>query len=213
LGLFGWVLGAPGRSPDKIAAVIQGPYAVLFLACQFLAVAITIFGFTAYAWTPLFGRDSIIGSIAPILIACSIGHAVPLGRIKIWHGVVLILGVCAGFVALAGLAGGSSGPDVPLSSFDQRFYGLVLPSLVGFLLGPLDGRAALAPCGRDPAREGASVRTAYGIGAVLFVGLLTINALLASAAGTWRTGRVVRWPARSIRRRGAGHGAEPPCGG
>lgn len=182
LGLFGWVLGAPGRSPDKIAAAIQGPYAVLFLACQFLAVAITIFGFIAYAWTPLFGRDTIIGSIALILIACSIGHAVPLRRIKIWHGVVLILGVSAGFVALAGLAGGSSGPDVPLSSFDQRFYGLVLPSLVGFLLGPwMDvqhwHRAV------EIQREGASVRTAYGIGAVLFVGLLTINALLASAAG------------------------------
>ncbi|UGB27552.1 thioesterase family protein [Methylorubrum sp. B1-46] len=182
LALFGWILGARGRSPDKIMAAIQGPYAILFLACQFLAVAITIFGFIAYAWMPLFGRDAVIGSIALILVACSIGHAIPLRRIKVLHGVVLILGVCAGLAAVAGLAGGSSGPGVPLSSFDQRFYGLVLPSLVGFLLGPwMDVQQWQRAV--EIHREGASVRSAYAIGAVLFVGLLTLNALLASAAG------------------------------
>lgn len=182
LALFGWILGAPGRSPEKIAATIQGPYAVLFLVCQFLAVAITIFSFAAYAWMPLFGRDTVLGLVMLVLVACSIGHAIPLRRIKIVHGVALILGLCAGFVLLAGLATESHGSDVPLSSLDERFYGLALPSLVGFLLGPwMDVQQWQRAV--EIRREGASVRVAYATGAILFGGLLTINALLASAAG------------------------------
>ena len=69
-----------------------------------------------------------------------------------------------------------------MASFDSRFYGLVIPTLVGFLLGPwLDiqqwQRAAAIH------REGGSVGLAYAVGAVLFFGLLSLNALLAAAAG------------------------------
>ncbi len=64
LGLFGWLLGAPRRRIDTIVASVQGPYALLFLGAQFFAVAITIFGFAAYAWLPLFGRDSVVGLVA-----------------------------------------------------------------------------------------------------------------------------------------------------
>ncbi|KMO40391.1 thioesterase [Methylobacterium variabile] len=182
LGLFGWILGAPGRSPDKITATIQGPYAVLFLACQFLAVAITIFGFAAYAWTPVFGRETVFGLIALVLVACSIGHALPLRSIRTLHGIALIPAVCAGLVALAGVATGLGGSGVPISSFDARFYGLALPSLVGFLLGPwMDVQQWQRAV--EIQRAGASVRLAYATGAILFLGLLTINALLASAAG------------------------------
>ncbi|MGT2481971.1 hypothetical protein ACU4GR_31060 [Methylobacterium oryzae CBMB20] len=80
LGLFGWVLGAPRRNLDAIVAAVQGPYALLFMGAQFFAVAITIFGFAAYAWLPLFGHDAAVGVIALALIACSIGHAVRAAR-------------------------------------------------------------------------------------------------------------------------------------
>ncbi len=182
LGLFGWILGAPRRSPDKIAAAVQGPYAVLFLACQFLAVAITIFGFAAYAWEPVVGRDAAMGVIGLVLVACSLGHAMPLRGIKILHGLALIPCMCAGFAMLAGLTTKSSGLVVPLSSFDERFYGLALPSLVGFLLGPwMDVQQWQRAV--EIQRAGASVRLSYAIGAILFFGLLAMNALLAATAG------------------------------
>ncbi|MBB2964616.1 thioesterase family protein [Methylobacterium sp. R2-1] len=120
--------------------------------------------------------------IALVLVACSIGHAIPLRSIKVLHGVALIVGVCAGIVALVRLASDFSSPGVPLSSFDERFYGLALPSLVGFLLGPwMDVQQWQRAV--EIQRAGASVRMAYASGAIIFVGLLTINALLASAAG------------------------------
>ncbi|SDA34619.1 Acyl-CoA thioesterase FadM [Methylobacterium sp. UNC378MF] len=182
LGLFGWLLGAPRRKLDAIVAAVQGPYALLFLGAQFFAVAITIFGFAAYAWLPLFGHDAAVGVIALVLIACSIGHAVPLRGIRIIHGVALVLGLSASATLFAGLPVHQVGGEVPLHAFDERFYGLIVPSLVGFLLGPwMDiqqwQRAA------EIRRTGGSVRVAYVAGAALFLGLLTINALLAARAG------------------------------
>ncbi|MGH9917074.1 MAG: acyl-CoA thioesterase, partial [Pyrinomonadaceae bacterium] len=61
-------------------------------------------------------------------------------------------------------------------------YGLVMPTLIGFLLGPwLDiqhwQRAVYIK------REGGSVGLAYGAGALLFFGFLLLNALTASAVG------------------------------
>lgn len=182
LGLFGWLLGSPRRSLDKIMAAVQGPYALLFLAAQFLAVAITIFGFAAYAWLPVFGRDAIVGVAALVLVACSIGHAVPLRGIRIFHGAALILGAIACVVMLVGLDASPGRANVPLHAFDERFYGLVIPSLVGFLLGPwMDVQQWQRAI--EIRRAGASVRSAYVAGAILFFGLLTINALLASTAG------------------------------
>lgn len=182
LGLFGWLLGAPRRRIDTIVASVQGPYALLFLGAQFFAVAITIFGFAAYAWLPLFGRDSVVGLVALILIACSIAHAVPLRGLRTIHSVALVLGLLACALLLVDLPRHPDGWTVPVHAFDERFYGLVVPSLVGFLLGPwMDiqhWQRAL-----EIRRSGGSVRVAYVTGAVLFLGLLTLNALLAARAG------------------------------
>ncbi|MGU3546172.1 thioesterase family protein [Methylobacterium sp. A52T] len=182
LGLFGWVLGAPRRNLDAIVAAVQGPYALLFMGAQFFAVAITIFGFAAYAWLPLFGHDAAVGVIALVLVACSLGHAVPLRGIRIVHCGALAVGLAASVILLGGLSAHRDGWDVPLQAFDERFYGLVVPSLVGFLLGPwMDIQQWQRAV--EIRRSGGSVRAAYMTGALLFLGLLTINALIAARAG------------------------------
>lgn len=53
----------PGGASTRLSRPCS-PYALLFLGAQFFAVAITIFGFAAYAWLPLFGRDSVVGLVA-----------------------------------------------------------------------------------------------------------------------------------------------------
>ena len=182
LSLFGWILGAPRRDLDRIVGVIQGPYALLFSLGQMFAVAITIFGFLAYAWLPLFGPGVIVGVVALVLVACSIGHAIPLRGIRIVHGVALVLGVIACAVMFPNLVAAPRGAPVPLYAFDERFYGLVVPSLVGFLLGPwMDIQQWQRAV--EIKRSGASVRSAYVAGAILFLGLLTVNALLAASVG------------------------------
>ena len=60
LFLFGWVLGAPNRDPVAIFRQVQSAYGGIFLLCQIGAVALTIFGFVAYVWQPLFGGDAAI---------------------------------------------------------------------------------------------------------------------------------------------------------
>lgn len=182
LGLFGWMLGAPRRNLDAIVAAVQGPYALLFMGAQFFAVAITIFGFAAYAWLPLFGHDAAVGVIALVLVACSLGHAVPLRGIRIVHCGALAVGLAASVILLGGLSAHRDGWDVPVQAFDERFYGLVVPSLVGFLLGPwMDIQQWQRAV--EIRRSGGSVRAAYVTGALLFLGLLTINALMAARAG------------------------------
>jgi acyl-CoA thioesterase FadM len=182
LGLFGWILGAPRRSLDALMAAVQGPYALLFLFGQFFAVAITVFGFATYAWLPLFGHDAAIGIVALVLVACSIGHATSLRGIRVLHGALLILGLAACVAIFAGLPAQPGPSEVSLHAFDERFYGLVVPSLVGFLLGPwMDIQQWQRAV--EIRRSGQSVRSAYGVGAALFLGLLTINALLAARAG------------------------------
>ncbi|GBU20005.1 hypothetical protein AwMethylo_42200 [Methylobacterium sp.] len=182
LGLFGWILGSPRIDPAKVLSSVEGPYAGLFLACQFFAVAITIFGFAAYAWMPLFGTNAALGIFVVILVACSIGHAISIRGLKKLHIAYLVLGLVASLTALYGLWNASDAPPTPLAAFDERFYGLAIPTLVGFLLGPwMDIQQWQRAV--EIRRSGGSVRVAYASGAALFFGLLVVNALLAGAAG------------------------------
>ena len=183
LALFGWVLGAPRRNPEALIAAVQGAYAPLFLGAQFFAVAITIFGFAAYGWLPLFGHEAAVGMVALVLVACSIGHAVPLRGIRIVHAALLVLGLIAAATMFAGSADPSRRPGRSRPGFRRALlWARRACRLVGFLLGPWmdiqQWQRAVEIWG-----SGGSVRAAYLTGAVLFLGFLSINALLAAAAG------------------------------
>jgi acyl-CoA thioesterase FadM len=182
LGLFGWIVGRARSSPDAIVKSFEGAYGGVILLFQLAAAAITIFGFVAYFWEPMFGGGTLMGAALFLLWACAIGHGLTLTAIKGLHVALLAVGVVAAALLLSALSGTKEAWTVPLASFDGRFYGLVVPTLVGLLLGPwLDiqqwQRAAAIQ------REGSSIRGAYAVGALLFFALLSINALLAAAAG------------------------------
>jgi acyl-CoA thioesterase FadM len=182
LGLFGWVVGRAKSPPDMIVKSFEDAYGGAILLFQFAAAAITIFGFVAYFWAPIYGRGAAIGVALLLLGASAIGHSLTLTGIKRLHVATLAVAVVAAALALSALPGTKDAAPVPLASFDSRFYGLGVPTLVGFLLGPwLDiqqwQRAAAIR------REGGSVGLAYAAGAVLFFGLLCLNALLAAKSG------------------------------
>ncbi|MCJ2033613.1 acyl-CoA thioesterase [Methylobacterium sp. J-068] len=182
LFLFGWILNSPRREPEQILSKAGGQYTLLFLLCQIFAVAITIFGFASCLWIPLFGEHSGVVVALLLLLSCAVGHAVPLARLRLLHIAYLPLGVAAGLLALWALRAAPVTPPLPLAAFDARFYGLVLPTLVGFLLGPwMDVQQWQRVV--EIRRAGASAGIAYGAGALLFLGLLALNAALAAAAG------------------------------
>lgn len=182
LFLFGYVLGSPLLNPEKIFASLQSSYVGLLLMCQLCAVAITLFGFAAYLWVPLFGSTSLVSVTLLVLVACAVGHASSLWVLRTIHMVYLCVGVAAALATLGSLWSTQSVPPLPIANFDSRFYGLALPTLAGFLLGPwLDVQQWHRVV--EIRRRGESPRIAYGAGATLFAALLTINALLAAAAG------------------------------
>ncbi|KQT57015.1 thioesterase [Methylobacterium sp. Leaf456] len=182
LFLFGWVLGDPKRDPAAILRKAEGAYAGLFLLAQLFAVAITLFALHRYVGAPLFGERAEGGLVGLVLVAAILGHALSLRRLRWIHAGGLTVGVGAGLLAWTGLAAAMPAGPTPLLVADERFFGLVAPTLVGFLLGPWTD---LQHWQRvvEIRRGGGSVRLAYGVGAVLFLGLLTLNALIASAAG------------------------------
>uniref|UniRef100_UPI002595FBE8 acyl-CoA thioesterase n=1 Tax=uncultured Methylobacterium sp. TaxID=157278 RepID=UPI002595FBE8 len=182
LWLFGFILGRSKRTPDQIMKDIENRYVGVFLLFQMAALVVTVFGFVAYLWQPIVGEGATIGVAFLLLASCAIGHALSLEQIKKLHILYTVIGVAAGLVLLSGLRQTSDYPGVPLQQFDARFYGLVMPTVIGFLLGPwLDiqhwQRAVYIK------REGGSVGIAYGAGALLFFGFLLLNASIASTVG------------------------------
>ena len=180
LFLFGWLLGAPGREPSKIMESLRGPYSGIFLLCQIGAVAITLFAFSAYLWTPMMGGSGVLPLSLLVLFSCAAAHALPLARLRILHIAYLVVGAGAGLVALGDLAAGPAAPAT--GHLDGVFCGLLLPTIIGFLLGPW---ADVQQWQRviEMRRDGCSPRVAYTGGALIFLGLLCLNAFLASFAG------------------------------
>lgn len=179
LFLFGWLLGSSKRDAPAILRVAEGPYLGLFLLSQTNAIAITLFGFIAYLWTPMIGDNVVLGVGLLVLIGCSTGHVANLTGVKYIHIAYLVLGVAAALIALSAMRSAPAAKDVPLAVFDSRFYGLLTPTLVGFLLGPWTDIQQWRRVAQIR-REGGSARLAYGVGAILFFILLSINALLAA---------------------------------
>lgn len=182
LGMFGWIVGRAKSSPDMIVKSFEGAYGGVVLLFQLACVAITVFGFIAYFWQPMYGAGAIVAVALFLLGGSAIGHGLTLNGIKWLHVATLVVAIIAATLSFFALSQTKTPWSIPLASFDNRFYGLAIPTLVGFLLGPwLDvqqwQRAAAIQ------REGGSVRLAYAAGALLFFGLLSINAVLAAAAG------------------------------
>ena len=180
LFLFGWLLGSPKRDAPAILRSAEGPYLGLFLLAQICAVAITLFGFMAYLWEPMIGGHVAVGMGLLVLIGCSIGHAANLTGLKYLHIAYLVAGVAAAFITLSAIWSQSAAAKVPFAAFDSRFYGLLTPTLIGFLLGPWTDIQQWRRVAQIR-REGGSARLAYGVGAILFFILLGVNALLAAA--------------------------------
>lgn len=182
LFLFGWVLGDRRRDPAALLRKAEGAYSGLFLLSQLFAVAITVFALFRYVGQPLFGDRAAAGIVGLVLVAATLGHAVSLRHLRWIHAGLLAVGVGAGLRAWTGLGAAPPAGPTPVWVADERFFGLVMPSLVGFLLGPWTD---LQHWHRvvEIRRGGGSVRLAYGVGSALFLGLLTLNALIASAAG------------------------------
>jgi acyl-CoA thioesterase FadM len=182
LFLFGWVLGNPRRDPAAILRKAESGYAGLFLLAQLFAIAITVFALFRYAAQPLLG-DRAIGAIGGlILVAATLGHAMSLRRLRWIHTGLLTLGIGAALTAWSGLRDAAPVEPTPWLVVDERFFGLATPTLVGFLLGPWTD---LQQWQRviEIRRGGGSPRVAYGVGAILFLSLITLNAFLAAAAG------------------------------
>src|SRR5271168_841556 len=198
LALFGRIVGTRRQAPDVIVKSLEGAFGAAFQFFQIAAAAITIFGFIAYFWAPIFGAGAAIAAVMFVICFCAVGQGLSLSAMKWLHMAALLIAVAAAVALLAALSEAKTAGPVPLAAFDARFYGLVVPTLVGFLLGPwLDlqqwQRAAAIH------REGGSVSVAYAGGGLLFLGLLTINALLAAAGG--RAAIVVeRWLDRRRKR-------------
>jgi acyl-CoA thioesterase FadM len=181
LFLFGWILGSPKRNPTAILRAVESRYAGLFLLCQLCAVAITIFGVAAYLWTPMALPHTAIGVGVLVLGACVVGHIASVNALRILHAFYFVVGVVAALVAWRELQGTTSA-SVPFAALDGRFYGLLSLSLVGFLLGPWTDIQHWQRV-VEIQRNGGSIRLAYGVGALLFLALISINALLASSVG------------------------------
>lgn len=182
LFLFGWLLGDGRREPAEILRRAESRYAGLFLLAQLCAVAITAFTLYVYVGEPLLGRKAAVGVVFIVLLAMILGHALTLRQLRWLHAVLLFVGICAALTVAAGLSAYEPAGPTPILFIDERFCGLVLPCLVGLLLGPWTD---LQHWQRviEIRRQGGSVRLAYGVGSLIFFGLLTLNAALAAAAG------------------------------
>lgn len=180
LFLFGALCGRAGTDPARLFRIAQDRAGVALVAYQIVAVAITLYGFGRYVLVPMFGAGSAGGAAILLIASSAIGHAVGLPGLKKLHAVLLAGGAAAAAATLTALPGGEAPPVS--AALDSRFLGLVVPSLVGFLLGPwLDvqqWQRAVAI-----RRAGGSTLLTYGLGSLLFLGLLCINAVLAVAAG------------------------------
>ncbi len=192
LGLFGWGIDrfGPKLTPDVDFGQLSARYGGILLAYQVVAVAITLYAFAADYMQPLVGALAIPVMLLVGLLACATGHVLRIQDFKALHGAMLVLGVAAALLAL-GLMPASGPHHVPIA-LGPRFYGLIVPSLVGFLLGPWLDLQQWQRALRIH-QEGGSIAQAYAAGGALFFCLIGINALFAAdlpvdATGVLRPG-------------------------
>lgn len=181
LFLFGHVLESRGNDPGRVFGAIQGTYMGLLLAAQVFAVAVTAFAFTRYVASSLLGPGAAVMTVMLLLVSCAVGRATTLVQLRKVHAAYLCAGVAAAALAFPPF-GDAPVRALPPGDIDALFLGLVLPTLIGFLLGPwLDVQQWHRAV--EIRRAGGSVRASYAAGAAGFFVLLVINAALARAWG------------------------------
>lgn len=198
LGLFGWLVERYGSRTDLRSEVdrIASRYGGILLVYQAVAVAITVSAFAGDFLRPLIGGLAVPLTILLAVVACATGHVLRIQDFKPLHGVMLLVGVAAALAAIVLLPDWSRlqalSPASPRpGAGDARIYGLVVPSLVGFLLGPWLDLQQWQRALRIR-EEGKSIGRAYAGGGLLFLGLISINAWL--AAGLPATAAAVLHP-------------------
>jgi len=179
LGLFGWGVDRFGSrfTLDVDFGHLSARYSGILLAYQVMALAITLYAFAAGYLQPLLGSLAIPVMLLVGLLACAAGHVLRIQDFKALHGAMLALGVAAALSALR-LMPVFEPHHVPTAS-GSRFYGLIMPLLVGFLLGPWLDLQQWQRALRIR-QEGNSIAYAYAGGGALFFCLIGINALFAA---------------------------------
>ncbi|WP_420392711.1 acyl-CoA thioesterase [Acuticoccus sp.] len=172
LALFGAALARLGPKEDLEGALRRAAarHAPILIAYQALAVGLTTFAFATLFAVPMVGAFALPAVLIVAFAAMAAGHA-GLGALRRLHLVALPLALGAAIAAFVMRPMGGDGATVRAGAD----LSLVIPTLVGFLLGPwLDvqqwQRAAAIRA------NGTSVGLAYGLGGALFLVLITVNA-------------------------------------
>ncbi len=186
LGLFGCLVERYGSRADLQSEFdrIASRYGGILMVYQAVAVAITVSAFAGDFLRPLIGGLAIPLTILLAVVACAAGHVLRIQDFKPLHGILLLVGVTAALAAIALLPNWSRlqaiSPASPRpGAGDARLYGLVVPSLIGFLLGPWLDLQQWQRALRIR-QEGRSIGRAYAGGGLLFLGLISINGWLAA---------------------------------
>lgn len=184
LALFGCAVEwfGPREGLEDSFGRLASRYGGILFVYQVAAVGITLFAFAADYLRPLVGGLAIPVAVLLAVVASTVGHVARVQDFRALHAAMLAVGVASALAAFLlmpamGPARVAAGPDLRL---DLRFWGLVVPSLVGFLLGPWLDLQHWQRVLRIR-REGASAARAYGGAGLLFLALLTLNALFAAA--------------------------------
>ena len=186
LASFGIVLNSGKRDPESIFRRIGPRFVALFLLCQFGAIAITLFALGTYLWPLLLPQanptTALILSALIVAIGCAIAHAATIGTLRVLHASYLAVSIAAIALAWMLMPEGTGGAIAGQPAEAQSLSALLLPTLVGFALGPWSD---LQQWQRviEIKRSGLSAGIAYAGGGLLFLGLLVANALLSRAAG------------------------------
>jgi acyl-CoA thioesterase FadM len=179
LGLFGWAIDRFGSATDLDADFqrISARYGGILLTYQVVAVAITVYALAEAYLRPLLGPLAIPVTLLVALVGCATGHVLRIQDFKPVHAVLLAVGLVAALSAL--LLMPAVGPTHRVPTLGPRFFGLIVPSLVGFVLGPWLDLQQWQRALRIRA-EGGSIAWAYAAGGTLFFCLISVNALFAA---------------------------------
>lgn len=180
LALFGCAVEwfGPREGLEDSFGRLASRYGGILFVYQVAAVGITLFAFAADYLRPLVGGLAIPVAVLLAVIASTVGHVARVQDFRALHAAMVAVGVASALAAF--LLMPAAGPARVAAGPDLRFWGLVVPSLVGFLLGPWLDLQHWQRVLRIR-REGASAARAYGGAGLLFLALLTLNALFAAA--------------------------------